>query len=211
MPERFDLRQIAENIQEALAGYDRDALLEMLTYVFKEYVIEGAPPVLVSQVDGIDGLEGLPFARLIETLQSRLDVPELGQFQVSGDQVLVRVGGVLTPIDDGDPGAAAPPRPAPSAAPRQAPAADSRATAAEAERRGRGDLAGGQRGVVQAPPPRGVSVSSRPAVGAGGGRVPDAPAPSPPAPAAEPETPEGAREGAGDDDASVRFSLLELD
>ena len=209
MPERFDLRQIAENIQEALAGYDRDALLEMLTYVFKEYVVEGAPPVLVSQVDGIDGLEGLSFARLIETLQSRLDVPELGQFQVSGDQVLVRVGGVLTPIDDGDPRAAAPPRPAPAAA-RQAPAADSRATAAEAERRGRGDLAGGQRGVVQAPPPRGVSVSSRPAVGAGGGRAPDAPAATPPA-TAEPEPPEGTPEGAGDDDASVRFSLLELD
>ena len=204
--DRPDLRQIAENIREALSEYDRDALLEMLTYVFKEYVVEGPPPVLISQVDGIADLAQMSFAQLIETLQQRLDHPELELFRVNGDQVLVRAGGALTPLDvssrpalptepempiDGEPG--------------------HRATAAEAERRGRGDLAGGRRGVNQAPPPRprGVSVSSRPTA-----------TPSPPAPASEP--PPAAAENPGEqadkpeapeggDDASVRFSLLELD
>lgn len=212
MAERPDLRQIAENIEEALSGYDRDALLEMLTYVFKEYVLEGTPPVLVSQVDGIDGLEGLTFPQLIETLQSRLDLPELDLLQVSGEQVLVRVGGALTPLDPGDAAArppmpiGAPPSPAPDPLPTDR-GGGGRAAADEAERRGRGDLAGGRRGVVQAPPPRGVSVSSRPSSAA-----PPEPAPQPPAPpAAEPEPPEAEPEGPGDDDASVRFSLLELD
>lgn len=206
MPERPDLRAIAENIQEALADYDRDALLEMLTYVFKEYVIESPPPVLISQVDGIEGLAGMSFAQLIETLQNRLDHPELDLFRVSDDQVLVRAGGALAPLD-------ASARPT---LPTEMPGSPGgeRATAAEAERRGRGDLAGGRRGVNQAPPPRGVSISGRP-TGAAAASAPAAGAA--PAPAAaessdkpdEPdETPEPAE---GDDDSAVRFSLLELD
>lgn len=227
MPERPDLRAIAENIREALSDYDREALLEMLTYVFKEYVVESPPPVLISQVDGIDGLADMSFAQLIETLQNRLDHPELAQFRISDDQVLVRVGGVLTPID-GAGSAARPPMPigAPQTAPAPASvsagptgadrAAADRATAAEAERRGRGDLTGGRRGVNQAPPPRprGVSVSSRPTSGpaAASNSAPNNPRPEPatppePSAAADPEP----KPAEGDDDAAVRFSLLELD
>ena len=211
MPDRPDLRAIAENIQEALADYDRDALLEMLTYVFKEYVIESPPPVLISQVDDIDGLAGLSFARLIEALQNRLDHPELDLFRVSDDQVLVRAGGVLTPLD---PSAA----PARGQLPTETAPTEQRATANEAERRGRGDLAGGRRGVNQAPPPRGVSISGRP-TGAGQGApqqsapqaarqaAPQQPASQPPS---QPEEPEP-KPAEGDDDSAVRFSLLELD
>ena len=47
MPDRPDLRQISSNIREALADYNRDQLVDVLTYVFKEYVVEGPPPLLV--------------------------------------------------------------------------------------------------------------------------------------------------------------------
>lgn len=97
--QRPDLRQIAGNIREALGDCDRDTLLDMLTFVFKEYVVEGPPPLLVSQAERIADLEGLSFPDLIRALQTRLDVPELNLFQVDGAQVSVRVGGVMTPLD----------------------------------------------------------------------------------------------------------------
>ena len=97
--QRPDLRQIAGNIREALADSDRDTLLDMLTFVFKEYVVEGPPPLLISQAERVPDLEGLSFAELIRTLQTRLDLPELNLFQVDGAQVMVRVNGVLTPLD----------------------------------------------------------------------------------------------------------------
>lgn len=97
--QRPDLRQIAGNIREALGDCDRETLLDMLTFVFKEYVVEGPPPLLVSQAERIADLEGLSFPDLIRALQTRLDVPELGLFQVDGNQVSVRVGGVMTPLD----------------------------------------------------------------------------------------------------------------
>ncbi len=117
--QRPDLRQISGNIREALADCDREALLDMLTFVFKEYVVEGPPPILLGQAERIADLEGLSFAALVKALQLRLDVPELGLLHVDGDQVQVRVGGVLTPLD----AAAARPAsaaPAPSAPPASA-------------------------------------------------------------------------------------------
>ncbi len=217
MPERPDLRQIALSISDALEGFERDDLAKMLTYVFKEYVVEGAPPVLVSQVDGIDALEGLSFAALIEQLQARLDIPELEHFSVDGERVSVRVGGVMTPIG----GDARNPRTAPATLMSAPPAANppERPAAAEAIARGRGDLTGGQRSAPSsAPAPsRGLSIGSRPM--AGGGATPQAASPSSPAPATTPEPgtdapePDGEakKPAPGDDDASVRFSLLELD
>ena len=77
MPERPDLRQIAGNIREALADYDRDALAEILAYVFKEYVVQTPPPLLLNQTERIEDLEGLSFAELITTLQTRLDLPQV--------------------------------------------------------------------------------------------------------------------------------------
>jgi hypothetical protein len=99
--QRPDLRQIAGNIREALADCDRDTLLDMLTFVFKEYVVEGPPPLLINQAERVPDLEGLSFAELIRTLQTRLELPELNLFQVDGAQVLVRANGVLTPLDAG--------------------------------------------------------------------------------------------------------------
>ena len=218
MPERPDLREIAQNIREALADYDREALLDMLTYVFKEYVVESPPPVLISQVDGIDGLAGLSFAQLIETLQNRLEHPELDLFRVSDDQVLVRAGGALAPLDAAGVASRPLPQPPRQPGPQQmtgGPETSDRATADEAERRGRGDLAGGRRGAIQAPPPRprGVSVSSRPS-GTAGAAAPQAAASTPPtepAPAPAPDDADKPTPAEGDDDSAVRFSLLELD
>ena len=45
MPERPDLRKIAADIKDALASYPREALVDILTYVFQAYVVEGAPTV----------------------------------------------------------------------------------------------------------------------------------------------------------------------
>jgi hypothetical protein len=93
-----------------------------------------------------------------------------------------------------------------------------RAAADEAIARGRGDLAGGERGVVTAPAPRprGLSISGRPSQGpsaqpAQASPPPAGPAapPAPPAPASKPDEP-GKPDGK-QDDAAIRFSLLELD
>ncbi|WP_428268844.1 hypothetical protein [Haliangium sp.] len=229
--QRPDLRQIAGNIREALGDCDRETLLDMLTFVFKEYVVEGPPPLLMSQSERVSDLEGLSFPALIQALQTRLDLPELGLFQVEGDQVLVRVGGVLTPLDPGRAGAAvAPagrppagvrvvetqltrPRPGAPATPgASAPAAPAAATSSARP---------------AAPQPRrGLSVRGRPSEGAGGapgspGDAAGPPAASPPQPgpggAAAGAPQQGnppARESSPPDDqdsTSRRFSLLELD
>lgn len=234
--QRPDLRQIAGNIREALADCDRDTLLDMLTFVFKEYVVEGPPPLLVSQTERIADLEGLSFAELVRTLQARLDLPELGQLQVEGAQVLVRVNGVLTPIDAGAgrataPAAAPPMDPAAAAAAamppgvrvvetqlsRRPPPAGSQPGAPPAQGQG----APGTQSSTQAPPPRGMSLRGRPS-GEGAAPAPAAPAaptprssaPAPQAGAAPPQPAPASREPAppGDSDAaSERFSLLELD
>ena len=231
--DRPDLRQIAVDIGQALKGYDREQLVAMLTFVFKEYVVEGPPSVLVSQVDELPALNGLSFAELIEQLQARLDIPELEQFAIRDGQVLVRVGGVLTPIVPAPSRAAPSDPPSDSVSPR--PSAPSvarsslgaeRASVQEAIGRGRGDLLGGQPGVVQssqAPTPRGgISIHSRPR---GAGSVSAAPSQSESPPTAsaankDVKTNQAANPSAdnqpdkpphGDDDASVRFSLLELD
>lgn len=224
---RPDLRLIAGNIRDALGDYDRDALLEILTYVFKEYVVEGPPPLLVNQAERVADLEGLSFAQLITALQTRLDLVELSLFSVDGEQVSVRVGGVKTPLT-GDAAAMSagqelppPPAPAVQPAPRagvqvieteltrmppRAPAEAPRDSVDEAVARGRGAHAGldQRRGV--APRPTGLSVRGGPA--RGGMMAPEpaepAPAPAQPEPAPKADTPDG-------DDASVRFSLLELD
>jgi hypothetical protein len=226
---RPDLRLIAGNIREALADYDRDALLEILTYVFKEYVVEGPPPLLVNQSERVSDLEGLSFAQLITALQTRLDLVELSLFSVDAEQVSVRVGGVKTPLT-GEAGAQAasepapPPQPAPRAgvqiveteltrvppraAPRPSAEVSPRPAVDEAIERGRGAHAGLEQRRGVAPRPTGLSVRGGPARG---GMMAPEPAPAAPAaaPAPDPEPP--AKDTPDGDDASVRFSLLELD
>jgi hypothetical protein len=241
MPERPDLRLIAGNIREALADYDREALLDILTHVFKEYVVESPPPILTHAAERIEDLEGLSFAALITALQTRFDHPELELFQVEGERVGVRVQGVLQPLTAADAARARQSRagadavrataPGEQAAPRagvqvvettleRRPATTERHSVAEAVARGRGDLAGMERGTVegQAPrPTRGLSVAGRPTGAAVMDRPSGAPGQQrqeaqPSAPAQQPpSSEEPPSKGGDDDDASIRFSLLEFD
>src|SRR6185436_6178508 len=75
-----------------------ETLLEILTFVVKEYVVEGPPPMLVHQAETVADLQGLTFAQLVQALQTRFEHPELSMFSVDGEQVSVRVGGVMQPL-----------------------------------------------------------------------------------------------------------------
>ena len=231
MPSRPDIRELASNVRDAFSEMDREALLDVLTFVLKEYVVEGPPPMLVHQAETLADLKGASFAQLITAMQTRFDFPELAMFVVDGEQVSVRVGGAVhpmlpqrQPLAEPTGRSAAPQQPPPQPGvrvvetslqqrPPQAAAPQPPAPGAYIDTR---PNAGG------APPPiRGISLSGRP-TSAGGGAPAPAPAaatPATPAPAtaapsaapeAKPETKNDKPEGSGDD-ASARFSLLELD
>jgi hypothetical protein len=226
MPERPDLRQIAVSLREALDGLDRAALVDVLTYVLNEYVVEGPPPLAAAQVERLEDLAGLDLAALISALQLRLDTPGLDLFRVEGGEVRVQTGSGWVPLQPGRAPQAAvePPPPQQPARPgahfteRPMTPPDTRRPAAdEAVARGRGDLVGGERGAITPPPPRprGVSVTGRATSGAAPAErqppQPQNPPPQPPQqqpPAAQPQQQSGERK---EDDASIRFSLLELD
>lgn len=115
-------------------------------------------------------------------------------FVVDGDQVSVRVAGVVQPLLAARQPLAEPPRPQPGVRVvettlAQRPPAPAPAPAPAA-----------------APPPvRGLSLRGRPTGEGAPEAAPPAPAPAAPAPPADkPESP-------GGDDAAARFSLLELD
>jgi hypothetical protein len=215
MAERPDLRKIAGDIRVALETYPREALVDILTYVFQAYVVEGAPTLHAQQPERITELEGLSFADLMIALQTRLDVPELALFDVAGGRVSLRSGGESIPVSlsPADRRVSAAPL-APPAPPPAAPAEEPARAAAPAE----------------APRPRGISVGSTPGTAANPAGRPPAPAqrPAPAAPARPAAAPPQARPaqapaqgGAqrqaadapeGDDDAaSRRFKLLEID
>ena len=212
MPSRPDLRELASNVKEAFGDMDRETLLEILTFVVKEYVVEGPPPMLVHQAETLSDLKNCTFAQLISAMQTRFDFPELQMFVVDGEQVSVRVGGVVQPLIPGR-------QPAASESPR--PAAGVRVVEASvAQQRPAPSGFIDTRPPTAAPPPasapppsRGLSVRGRPS-GEGEAPAPAAPAApsaapnSPPAAAASPEE---KKPDAGGDDASARFSLLELD
>jgi hypothetical protein len=209
MPSRPDLRELASNVKEAFGDMDRETLLEILTFVVKEYVVEGPPPMLVHQAETLSDLKNCSFAGLISAMQTRFDFPELQMFVVDGEQVSVRVGGVVQPLIPGrQPAASESPRPAAGvriveasvAQQRPAPSGfvDTRPSAAAPP-------------PASAPPPsRGLSVRGRPS-GEGDAPVPAAPAAAPNSPPAAAAPPEEKKPDAGGDDASARFSLLELD
>ena len=195
MPERPDLRQISHDISDALAGYDREALADILTYVFKEYVVQGPPPLRLEQAERIDDLEGMTFAGLITALQTRLDVEELGLFEVEGEQVSVRVDGMKRQLSSRDVNRREPPAPSQPTAPAPvAPpvTADSRGDTESQPQR-------------QAPrPTRGLSIASTPQTTTPSSAPAQLQADTSPGPVAPGKQVDG-------DDASVRFSLLEFD
>ena len=99
MSDRIDPRRQTREIREALSRFEPDQLLEILTHVFRQYVVEGgAPPAMQLQ----DELTGLSFAQVIERLQLRLDLPELRLFELQGGRVMVRVDGRLHPLETAD-------------------------------------------------------------------------------------------------------------
>lgn len=209
MPSRPDLREISSNVKDAFSEMDRDALLDILTFVIKEYVVEGPPPMLVHQAETLADLKSTSFAQLITAMQTRFDFPELAMFVVDGENVGVRIEGVVKPllaprtpppgmqmIDTRQP-AAAPPQPGVRVVETAVQQRPQPAAAASAP-----------------PPTRGLSVRGRPSDGeAPPATATTAPAPAPaqPTPAPAGAAPEKDKpEGTGDD-ASARFSLLELD
>jgi len=202
MPSRPDLRDIASNVRDAFAEHDRETLLDILTFVLKEYVVEGPPPMLIHQAETLADLRGATFAQLITALQTRFDHPELAMFVVDGETVSVRVGGVMQPLVAGRQPMAELPRPAagvrvvettltprPPAQPQQ-PAEPAR---------------------TAPPPARGVSVRGRPSGEAGEPAPPPAEPPAAPGQPAPAAAPGDKPDAAGGDDAAARFSLLELD
>src|SRR5688500_3971464 len=101
MPERPDLRHIAVSLREALDGLEREALVDILTYVLNEYVVEGPPPLHASQVERLEDLQGLSLAALVQALQVRLDTPGLELFKVEGDEVRVQTASGWVPLQPG--------------------------------------------------------------------------------------------------------------
>lgn len=219
MPSRPDIRDLARNVREAFADADRETLLEVLTFVVKEYVVEGPPPMLIHQAETLSDLQNMSFAQLVTALQTRLEHPELAMLVVDGEQVGARIGGVVHPLLPG------------RTPPTNLQMIDTRPNAVPPPptpgvRVVETTLAQRPPPAPQAPPPsRGLSLRGQPTSGASGAAPPPAAVASPPpAPAAPPTT--GANppatpapgtpaapdkpEGTGDD-ASARFSLLELD
>lgn len=182
MANRPDLRDITHNIGDALADCDREELLSMLTFLFREYVVDGPPPMLLHQTEALEDLAGLSFADLIVALQARLDHPELALFSVDGGRVSVKLQGVAHPLvaQSRSPDPVAPPPTEVRAEPAQMPAASpqsqpSRGAVDEARARGRGDLVGEGRAPIAAEMPRaeaprpsgGLSVRGAAAFGGG--------------------------------------------
>jgi hypothetical protein len=207
MPSRPDLRDLASNVKEAFADMDRETLLDILTFVLKEYVVEGPPPMLVHQAETLADLKNASFAQIISALQTRFDHPELQMFAVDGEQVSVRVGGVMQPLVAGR-GAPAAELPRPSAGVRVVETTLQQRPAQPAPQ------PAPQQG--SAPPPvRGLSLRGRPQGDAAAPAQPPAQQPAaaapPPAAAQPPAEKPADKPEAGGDDASARFSLLELD
>ena len=211
MPSRPDLREIATNIKDAFADADRETLLEVLTFVVKEYVVEGPPPMLIHQAETLSDLKNISFAQLVTALQTRFEFPELAMFVVDGEQVSVRIGGVVQPLL-----AARQPLMPASDLPR--PQAGVRVVETSVQQRP-APPAPAERPQQAPPPARGVSLRGRPSAEPAAPAQPAAPAapagnaptqPTGPAAASPPREREDKPEGSGDD-ASARFSLLELD
>ena len=121
-----ELRQ-QTRIVDALQGYSKEELIQMLAHMMKTYVIDGVAPSKpdVGRVHVPQHLRGLSFPDLIETLKFHLDVPELEKISVTNGQVFVTLGENEYALDGTGP-RAAPPRgaaapAAPSASPSAAP------------------------------------------------------------------------------------------
>lgn len=165
-----DLRDLIGDIRTALERHSHEALVEILTYVFKEYVVEGPAPLAATPPALAEDFTGMSFAQVIEALQLRLDLPELALFQVQGERVFLQLGGRQIPIE----AQAARPEPLP-ASPPTSPAAPAPAPVSS--------------------PPSGAAAPAEPTQTPGTSRAPLPTAA--PRPAAVPMTPGGTTGGRG--------------
>jgi hypothetical protein len=197
-----DVKKMVGEIRQSLDAYPREQLVEILSYVFKEYVVEGAAPIAgtTALIDARTELEGLSFAELVTWLQLHLDVPELAQLEVQGNRVSVRAGGRAVPIEaprNEPPAAVAPPTPVQPTQPAPAPAAaQPAATPAPAATQ----------------PAMQRSQTQQPAQPAAGAR-PQPAQPNPPA-AGQPQQQQQQQQGDAKEesgDPASRFSWLEVD
>jgi hypothetical protein len=185
-----NIRLVLSSIRESLDGYTREQLIELLGYVFKEFVVEGSSPLGAGAgavLDAKSELDGMRFSQVVVWLQQHLDLPELAVLEVDGEKVYLRAQGRAIAIEVVREPVAPPPAPPRPAAP---------------------------------PPSAGVTISSapvqaRPAAAPAQPAQPAAPQPAPtaapaqPAPAAQPAQPAQKTEEPSDSDS--RFSRLEID
>lgn len=185
------------DIREAVERLPREQLVDILVYIFKEYVVEGAPPLAAGPMSVQDDLAGMSFAEVIRSLQLRLDLPELELFDVQGSRVTVRLQGRSIPIEVGaaraEPGPPPAPTPPPSV-PAPAPAARAPVVAPAA---------------AAAPPAR-PAPAAPPAAPAAPQQSGAAPSSSAATPAAAPAAPAASQQPAAAP-ASSRAGLLEID
>jgi hypothetical protein len=213
MPSRPDLRDLVTSVRDAFADADRETLLDVLTFVVQEYVVDGPPPMLMHQTEKLSDLASLSFAQLVSALQTRLEVPELSLFTVDGEQVSVRIGGVMQPLVMARaPVAAELPRPGAGVHVVETPTLPRPASAAMPS-----PASAPQTPTVAPRPVQGISLRGRPT-------AEGQPAGAPPAPVAQAPQSQAQSQGAATpnptpadkpkdsgDDSSTRFSLLELD
>jgi hypothetical protein len=211
-----DLRSLVAEIRGALDTHSKETVAEILTYVFKEYVVEGPLPLAANAANIVEArseIEGMTFAQLISWLQLHHDAPELALFDVQGERVQVRVGGRLTPLEAqaARPEPTPPPQPvAPSPPVAPAPSVGAPLPSPPMQ------SAQPRMPVSNTPPVQTSPSSPRPAAGSSSQAAPQAaqPAAGSPAqpgqaqPAAGQAQPAQKQDEAGD---SSRFSLLEVD
>ncbi|HNO69194.1 MAG TPA: hypothetical protein PKI49_11835 [Pseudomonadota bacterium] len=227
MSDRIDPRRQTREIREALGRYEPEQLLDILTHVFRQYVVDGsAPPPMQLQ----DELSGLSFAQVIERLQLRLDLPELRLFEIQAGRVMVRIDGRLYPLETAESrpeplpvqrvvsmqpmAPAAPPAPAaapPAPAQGPAPAAENRDAAPGVHSVGHASAARPQPAAQPARPSPTAAPAARPTAPAArpAATPSQAPATQAAAPAA-PARPEKAQTEKNDSPGG-RFGLLEID
>ncbi len=204
-----NIRDLVGDIREALERFPREALVEILTYVFKEYVVEGPAPIASSAPSLRDDLDGMSFAEVIRSLQLRLDLPELALFEVQGDRVSIKIGGRPVPIDVQAREPLQAPPPPPMATPSGPPAPQGVTSMAVAV-----PVAQPRTGAAPATP--GPSREELPLQGAQAPR-PAAPSANPPAQPAQaqpqpaPAQKPAAQPAVEENDKSGRFGLLEID
>ena len=216
MPSRPDLRELASNVKEAFADIDRETLLDILTFVLKEYVVEGPPPMLDPPGRDARGSQERVVRADHRRAADALRSPRAAMFAVDGDQVSVRVGGVMQPLIAGRAGCRR--RPSCRAPPRACASSRRRCSSArrrppprppppppQQQGRRRRRRAACRCAAVRRETRRRRRRPPRPQPAARGRRAAAA------APRSRPPTKPADKPEAGGDDASARFSLLELD